>query len=124
MILIADDFESEIDLLEKILFELGIDKDNIKIARDGKQAMELINLEHFEHLITDYNMPFFNGSEVIITAQKAGIYKILLRSSHSVSRLRQNLEDYKINPTGIELVGKRDTNLAELKELIKKFIIS
>ncbi len=124
MILIADDFESEIDLLEKILFELGIDKDNIKIARDGKQAMELINLEHFEHLITDYNMPFFNGSEVIITAQKAGISKILLRSSHSVSRLRQNLEDYKINPTGIELVGKRDTNLAELKELIKKFIIS
>jgi two-component system chemotaxis response regulator CheY len=89
MILIADDFESEIILLSEILIQLGFD--DFLIANNGQEAIDLIQNNKIEFLITDYNMPYKNGGGVIKQALDSNVKSILLRSSHSVETLRAKM---------------------------------
>jgi CheY-like chemotaxis protein len=120
MILIADDFESEIDLLTEVITELELG--DFKSACDGKEAIQILESVAISVLITDYNMPYFNGAEVILRAMELGVKKIILRSSHSVSTLRENVSEYGINPFDIEIICKRDYDKASLKAYLKNYL--
>lgn len=122
MILIADDFESEIVLLKTILIELGF-KD-IVVAYDGLQAINALeSTNEFKAVITDYNMPFKNGGEVVDRALELGVKKIVLRSSHSVPTLILKLKELEIDPNCIEIICKRDFDSSTLKNKLKEFLI-
>jgi CheY-like chemotaxis protein len=116
MILIADDFESEINLLQEVLSELGYT--NILIAYDGAEAIKLLGAHKVDIVITDYNMPFKTGGDVVKVALQKGIDRILLRSSHSVDTLRQKT----VGLSGFEIICKRDYDKQGLKQLIKELI--
>jgi CheY-like chemotaxis protein len=120
MILIADDFESEIVLLCGILKDLGFN--DLVIAYDGAQAIQALESGGaFEAVITDYNMPFRNGGEVVDRALKLGVKKILLRSSHSVGTLKAKLAELGINEN-VEIICKKDFDSTELKLFLGKFL--
>lgn len=120
MILIADDFESEIALLQEVLESLGHQK--ILIAYDGKQAIDLIWNNPIEIVITDFNMPYFNGAEVIKAAKEKGVKTIILRSSHSVARLRQKVAEANLN-LDFEIICKSDFDKTKLRMYLKSILI-
>ncbi len=64
--LIVDDDPKALDLVSELLPiflpEMNFD---IKLAENGRQALEFLNSECFDLLITDYSMPEINGLELI-----------------------------------------------------------
>jgi len=122
MILLADDFESEINLLKGLLLSLGILESDIIIAYDGQQAIDLIRNHEFSYLITDFNMPYFTGADVIKEAKNKGVKNILLRSSHSNNTLQSKLSEANIDLNSVSVVCKRDYDSTELKAYLKEFL--
>ncbi len=57
-ILIVDDAHSMLRLLTRILEDAGFDTD---VASDGKQALDSLNTNHFDIVLTDINMPVMDG---------------------------------------------------------------
>lgn len=61
-ILVADD-DHRIHLI--IRMWLGRNGHDITSAANGKEALALLRQEHFDGLITDMNMPFLKGKDVL-----------------------------------------------------------
>lgn len=61
-ILLIDDDELILKVINRILTREGYE---VKTATNGKDAMELIEQQKFDLLITDIMMPYSNGFEVI-----------------------------------------------------------
>lgn len=120
LILIADDFESEINLVKEVLNDLGYT--NILSAYNGAEAVRLLGEHKIDVVITDYNMPFKNGGEVVDRALRLGIKKVLLRSSHSVATLKQKLAGIGIE-SGVAIMCKRDSDKHDLKQVIVELVM-
>jgi DNA-binding response OmpR family regulator len=61
-ILLVDDDELILKVIKRILSKEGYE---VKTAANGKEALEMIDMEKFDLLITDLMMPYSNGFEVI-----------------------------------------------------------
>lgn len=71
-ILIAEDEPEEYELVLYLLRKLNLDSSfQIYHAENGKQAMELLRETQIELLLTDIEMPFFNGLEIAAQARAA-----------------------------------------------------
>ncbi|NMM42515.1 ATP-binding protein [Pseudoalteromonas arctica] len=56
----------DLDLNQKIAIEfMADDEHKIKLARDGKSAIELMQTYHFDVVLLDMNLPDFTGQEVL-----------------------------------------------------------
>ncbi|MBB1201594.1 response regulator [Enterobacteriaceae bacterium 89] len=66
-ILIADDHPTSRQLLRRQLATLGVQAQE---AHDGRDALRMLNDEHFDLLITDLNMPVMNGIQLARAARK------------------------------------------------------
>ncbi|MFT5482491.1 MAG: YesN/AraC family two-component response regulator [Halieaceae bacterium] len=62
-ILLVDDEEFVISVIEQILSDFGFE--NIRCAANGKEALEIINSEKIDLLLTDIQMPMMNGLELL-----------------------------------------------------------
>ena len=61
-VLVIDDEEGILNLLSKVLRYLGYE---VKVARDGKEGVDLFNKDYnFDLVITGICMPRMNGNEV------------------------------------------------------------
>lgn len=61
-ILLIDDDELILKVINRILTKEGYD---VKTATNGKDALEMLEAQKFDLLITDIMMPYSNGYEVI-----------------------------------------------------------
>ncbi len=61
-ILLIDDDELILKVINRILTKEGYD---VKTATNGKDALEMLESQKFDLLITDIMMPYSNGYEVI-----------------------------------------------------------
>lgn len=124
MILVADDFESEIALVKSCLVLVGIQDSEILVAFDGAQALELIEKHsgQINHVISDFNMPFYNGGQVLELAYRLGIRNLMLRSSHSVPTLEQKIAEYGLDGSEVELLCKREHDSSQLTFILRKFL--
>jgi len=60
-ILICED-----DLIARMLLSMYLNKDFIlKEAKDGRESMEFIQNEDFDLMLFDFELPYFNGIELI-----------------------------------------------------------
>ncbi len=59
--IIVDDEKLLAKTIAEVLGELGFD---VKIAFDGAQALEMIQFEEFDLIISDIDMPYINGIEL------------------------------------------------------------
>jgi CheY-like chemotaxis protein len=67
-VLVVDDSRTMRLSLIRALNELGFD--NIKEAKNGRQALELVLKEHFDLMLLDMEMPEMNGMEVLLALKK------------------------------------------------------
>lgn len=61
-ILIVEDDANQRELYRQELEEEGY---KVRLAADGKQAVEIVNNEHIDLVVLDINMPVMNGIEAL-----------------------------------------------------------
>lgn len=62
-ILVVDDFSTMRRIITNVLRQLGFD--NISEAEDGAKALQILEAESFDFVITDWNMPQMSGLDLI-----------------------------------------------------------
>jgi signal transduction histidine kinase/CheY-like chemotaxis protein len=67
-ILVAEDNPMNQILMQKLLTGLGIE--NIKIVNNGLEAVQEIEVQSFDLIFMDYNMPVMSGTEAIIAIRQ------------------------------------------------------
>jgi DNA-binding response OmpR family regulator len=102
-ILLIDDDELILKVINRILSREGYE---VKTATNGKDAMELIEQQKFDLLITDIMMPYSNGFEVISKFKQHpnadGVPIIVISSVGTENAVREGLnigaDDYLRKP--------------------------
>ncbi|MHC1480528.1 chemotaxis response regulator CheY [Frateuria aurantia] len=64
-ILIVDDFSTMRRIIRNLLLELGYTNNTIQEADDGSTALPILRSQHFDLLITDWNMPIMTGIDLL-----------------------------------------------------------
>lgn len=62
-VLVVDDFSTMRRIVKNILRQLGFS--NISEAEDGEKAAALLEIEKFDIIISDWNMPNMTGIELL-----------------------------------------------------------
>jgi two-component system chemotaxis response regulator CheY len=62
-ILVVDDFSTMRKIIKNILRQLGYS--NVVEADDGSTAWDVLNRDHIEFIISDWNMPKMSGIELL-----------------------------------------------------------
>jgi len=88
-VLIVDDSAMSRKYITKILTDIGITQ--ITSADDGKQALDLINQQYFDLIVTDLNMPEMNGLQLTTSiredSNQRSIPILMVTSEQNKSRL-------------------------------------
>ena len=119
-ILIADDEKPIRDSLKMILDEEGYSTD---VVGDGEEALQKIQEENYDIVITDIKMPKYDGIQVLESASKISpeTFFIIMTAYASVKTaidaLRQGAYDYLIKPVEFDDVILRVKRLLEYKKL-------
>ncbi|MFZ5444736.1 MAG: response regulator [Myxococcota bacterium] len=69
-LLVVDDSPSIRELMCEVMRDLGIRR--IDEASSGAAALELFNSSHYDVVVTDWNMPFMTGIELLKTIRRSG----------------------------------------------------
>lgn len=116
LLLVDDDTE----LLEVLSDKLSSYFHTIKIATNGKEALDIYNTSHIDVVLTDYIMPILNGHELCVEIRKDNL-KIPLIVFSSSTQKEQLLNCMLLNLTSyIEKPLDYNTLMDTLLKLIKK----
>jgi YesN/AraC family two-component response regulator len=91
--------EDEEDLLQIISDTLTKLQANFVTAKNGSEALEVIEQNpDIDAVITDINMPYMNGLDMIKEINERGIeLKIVIMSAHTESEYISKAKEYGIN---------------------------
>jgi len=62
-ILVVDDFSTMRRIVSNVLRQLGFE--NIVEAEDGAKALQIMQTQHIDFLVTDWNMPNMSGLDLL-----------------------------------------------------------
>ncbi len=116
-ILIADD---EPTVLEFIRQALSSQPWVVELAKDGREALDLLSSQHFDVAVLDLEMPHLNGMQVLEEVQGRGIETDLLILTGygtvevAVSAIKKGVKDFLTKPF------KADELIGSIKNLIAK----
>lgn len=117
-VLVVDDSPTSLKYITKILSDLGIDL--ITQAVNGKQAIDYINQQLFDLIVTDFNMPEMDGLELTNAIRAGSMQKsipiLMLTSEQNVSRLAA------VKKAGVSATLDKPFNPASLKQLIQQLL--
>jgi len=119
-ILVVDDEKSIRDSLKMILSDEGYE---VKSAGDGEEALNLINEENFDVIISDIKMPGVDGMELLTKASKVSpeTFFIIMTAYASVNTavdaLRHGAFDYLIKPVEFDDLLIRVKRLLDYKQI-------
>ncbi len=122
-VLVVDDSRTMRLSLVQALNELGFD--NIKEAKNGRQALELVLKEPFDLMLLDMEMPEMNGMEVLLAMKnnpQLSVLPVIVISGadqieNAVSCIEAGAEDYLPKPFNPTLLRARATSSIEKKRL-------
>jgi CheY-like chemotaxis protein len=122
-VLVVDDSRTMRLSLIRALNELGFD--NIKEAKNGRQALDLVLKEHFDLMLLDMEMPEMNGMEVLLALknnpQLGGLPVIVISGANQIENavrcIEAGAEDYLPKPFNATLLRARATSSIEKKRL-------
>lgn len=117
-ILLIDDDELILKVINRILTKEGYE---VRTANNGKDALEIIEKEKFDMVITDLMMPYSNGFEVISKFKQhpnaAGVPVVVISSVGTENAVKEGLnigaDDYLRKPI------MPDELLIRVKRLLK-----
>lgn len=132
-ILIVDDNAELLKLLKHYcVFSAGFE---VKTAADGRTAFEMLNEELPDLMLTDLNMPQWNGIDLLKAIRDAGIsIPVIVMTVHGSERLvaevfRLGIRDYLMKPFTLEEVSQAinraltQVRLIQEKEKLEKELL-
>ena len=122
-VLVVDDSRTMRLSLIRALNDLGFD--NIKEAKNGRQALELVLMEKFDLMLLDMEMPEMNGMEVLLALKRnpelGGLPVIVISGADQIENavrcIEAGAEDYLPKPFNPTLLRARATSSIEKKRL-------
>ncbi|MDQ6967815.1 MAG: response regulator [Mariprofundaceae bacterium] len=123
-LLIAEDDEALAALLEEYLSENGYD---ITLCHRGDDALEKINQEHFDIVLTDIVMPGADGLTVLAAANKDPITTlVVLMTGYSgiedaLHAVEQGAYDFVSKPFQLPEIRVRLNNATRYQALLRRF---
>lgn len=112
-ILVVDDFPAMRKLIRNALRELGFT--NIREAKDGKEAMRIVESEYLDLILSDCNMPVMSGLEFLAWVRSHEQFKdlpfIMITAEGDkmivVEAIRLEVSNYIIKPFTAEILEKK-----------------
>lgn len=112
-ILVVDDSITIRKVLSKILRMIELDIDQVVEAKNGKEALECLQKNWFDLVISDLNMPVMTGIELIDEMAKDGLLKdvpvVVISTDGSATRIeelkKKGVREYIRKPFAPETVG-------------------
>jgi CheY-like chemotaxis protein/predicted regulator of Ras-like GTPase activity (Roadblock/LC7/MglB family) len=116
-ILIVDDDKSMLSLLESTLKKLGNDY-QVTVASNGPEALEKIQREVFDLVVTDYMMPGFSGIDLVQAIRKMSPgTPVVLMTAYGNSRLRNTIDVLEIDG-----YITKPFNVEQIQQLVKQAV--
>ncbi len=116
-ILLVDDSKTDKLLYSKILKNITPEY-NVKIASNGKEALEMIHDSPPALIITDHNMPEMNGYDLVQAIKRSDLkikpHVIILSGDITINEM----DDY--NRLGVEFVFHKPVDLSLFKHAVEK----
>ena len=103
-ILIVEDDKELSQLFQKVLVKNGY---QVKSASDGALALEILDKEHIDLIISDIMMPVMDGYELVSELRSAGyqIPVLMITAKGSFDDMRQGFlsgsDDYMVKPVNV-----------------------
>lgn len=117
-VLVVDDSRFARKHIIRVLAGMGIPKP--VEAENGKQAIEQLNTQSFDLIVTDYNMPEMDGKELTETVRGSNAYShipILMVSSEANETHLTNIAQ-----TGVDAICDKPFEPATVRELLFKIM--
>ena len=120
---VADDEVLNRDLLTEIMAKLGV---ACRTAKDGVQALKLLEAEPADLLLTDIRMPGMGGLKLLLKAkEKWPDMPVVMMTAFAsvesaVESMRQGAYDYLMKPFGVEQVEALLLRLGERAGLVRE----
>lgn len=67
-VLVVDDFSTTRRIISKLLRQVGIEQ--IYEARDGQEALDVLDEVNIDLVVTDWHMPIMDGLEQVVTMRE------------------------------------------------------
>ena len=103
-ILIVEDDKELSQLFQKVLEKNGY---QVKSAPDGAQALEVLDKEYIDLIISDIMMPVMDGYELVLELRSAGyqIAVLMITAKGNFDDMRQGFlsgsDDYMVKPVNV-----------------------
>lgn len=114
-VLVVDDSFTSRHHLHRLLNKLGIEY--VVEAENGRQAMECIDREFFDLVLTDYNMPEMNGKQLVDYirdhSRQSSIPILMITSESDQSRLAA------VQQAGVSAVCDKPFEVQTIKRILK-----
>jgi len=118
LVLVVDDSSTARKHICRVLNNLGII--NIVQAINGKEALEVMERQLFDLIVTDYNMPEMDGQELTRYVREKGLQKsipiLMVTSEASSSHLAG------VKQAGVSALCDKPFEPGEVRSLIKKIL--
>jgi two-component system chemotaxis response regulator CheY len=109
-ILVVDDFPAMRKLVRGALRELSLT--NVCEARNGKEALEIVDSEPIDLILSDWNMPVMSGLEFLVWVRSREQFKHLPfvmitaegEKMNVVEAIRHKVSNYIIKPFTVEIL--------------------
>jgi two-component system, chemotaxis family, chemotaxis protein CheY len=116
-ILIIDDFATMRKILKNILKQIGFK--NISEADDGKSALKILKKEHFDLILSDWNMPEISGLELLNGVKSDNELKNIpfvmvtaeAQKDNILEAVKAGVNSYIVKPFTAETVGEKINKL-------------
>ena len=118
-VLVVDDSPLAQKMVCKLLANIGINK--IQLANDGKEAVDLIDSNYYDLVITDYNMPQMDGKALITYIRESSNQQtvpiMMITSEANEGRLAA------VNNAGVSGICDKPFEPQVFKKLISSFFL-
>ncbi|WP_430816917.1 PAS domain-containing protein [Carboxylicivirga sp. RSCT41] len=118
-VLIIDDVESNLDILELLLVNLGL---KVEAVNNGNDALKMIEEGQFDIMMCDINMPDMNGFEVLERVKQLDEKEELINIAVTASTLDQEVEE--IMNAGFDDILTKPISEESIVDVIGKYCIS
>ncbi len=115
-ILVVDDFATMRKIVRNILRQIGLN--NVTEADDGSTALPLVQSQHFDLIISDWNMPKMNGLDFLKAVRADPQFKSTPFLMVTAEALKENI--IAATQAGVSNYIVKPFNAATLEDKIKK----
>lgn len=119
-VLIVDDSSMARRHIQRVLEGMEIRPENIDTTENGQQALEMINRNFYDFVVTDYNMPVMDGGELVEyirnESMQSSIPILMVTSEQDSNRLAA------VQQAGVSAICDKPFEPATVQQLIGQFL--